>query len=158
MRLKPSPASRPAIAPRNAAAEVKIGLETYEMTSDLVRVVEGVDDPAVGICLDPANTVARLEHPRETIDQVAGHVVNLHVKDFSFAKARGLVGFSLSGCELGTGLLDRGYLYDLVCPGARGISQIVEHWLAWQGSEGATIETEERWTARSLLVMKELGD
>lgn len=149
-----------AIAPRYAAAGVKIGLETYEMfsTRDLVRVVEGVDDPAVGICLDPANTVARLEHPRETIDQVAEHVVNLHVKDFFFARAPGLVGFSLSGCELGTGLLDLGYLYERVRPGARGISQIVEHWLPWQGSEEATIETEERWTARSLFLMRELGE
>ena len=146
-----------AVAPRFADAGVKIGLETYEAfsTSDLVRVIAGVDDPGIGVCLDPANTVARLEHPRATIDQVAGHVVNLHVKDFAFERAPGLVGFALTGRELGAGMLDLEYLYDRVRPADHGISQIVEHWLPWQGDEVATVETEERWTEHSLAVMRD---
>ncbi len=146
-------------APRFRDAGVRLGLETYEVfsTEELVRVVEEVGDPALGVCLDPANTVARLEHPKQTIDRVVDHVVNLHVKDFAFRRAPGLVGFTLSGCELGTGLLDVEYLYDRVRPGTRGISQIVEHWLPWQGSGKATVDTEKRWTAHSLAVMGRLG-
>jgi len=148
-----------AVAPRYADAGVRIGLETYEVfaTSDLLRVVTGVGDPGIGVCLDPANTVARLEQPHATIDQVAEHVVNLHVKDFTFTRSPGLVGFALTGCELGTGLLDLGYLYDRVRPSERGISEIVEHWLPWQGDEVTTVETEERWTERSLAVMRGLA-
>ena len=146
-------------APRFADAGVRLGLETYEAcsTEELVRVVEEVGDPGVGICLDPANMVARLEHPSKTIDRAAAHVVNLHVKDFTFRRAPGLVGFSLVGCELGTGLLDVGYLYGRVRPRSRGISEIVEHWLPWQGSAQATVETEARWTAHSLAAMGRLG-
>ncbi len=148
-----------AAVPRFDDAGVRLGLETYEVfsTAELVRVIEEVGESALGVCLDPANTVARLEHPKETIDQVTDYVVNLHVKDFAFQRASGLVGFTLSGCELGTGLLDVEYLYARVRPEARGISQIVEHWLPWQGSAAATIEAEERWTERSLAVMASLG-
>lgn len=147
------------MAPRYADAGVTLALETYEAfpTSDLMRVICGVDNPAVGVCLDPANTVARLEHPRTTIDEVADHVVNLHVKDFAFERAAGLVGFTLTGCPLGTGLLDLAYLYERIRPVARGINQIVEHWLPWQGDEHSTLETEEHWTATSLSVMRQMS-
>jgi 3-oxoisoapionate decarboxylase len=103
--------------------------------------------------LDPANVVARLEDPHSAIDRTADYVVNLHVKDFRFEREPGLVGFSLTGCLLGTGQLGVEYLYQRVTPAQRGISQIVEHWLAWQGDEQSTLETERKWTAHSLATM-----
>ncbi len=96
------------LAARQFAAEgVRLCLETYEQvaTEDLVAIVEEVGEANLGICLDPANTVARLENPRQTIDRAADYVINLHVKDFRFERHPGLVGFSLTGCPLGTGLL-----------------------------------------------------
>jgi 3-oxoisoapionate decarboxylase len=144
--------------PHYAAADVTIGLETYEQvpTSDQVAIVEQIGEHHLGICLDAANVVARLENPRHTIDLVADYVVNLHVKDFRFERQAGLVGFSLSGCLLGTGQLDLGYLYERVEPGRRGISQIVEHWLPWQGDEHTTVRAEREWTAHSLATMRAL--
>jgi 3-oxoisoapionate decarboxylase len=135
---------------------VKLGLETYEQvaTEDLVAIVEEVGAANLGICLDPANVVARLENPRQTIDSAVDYVVNLHVKDFRFERQAGLVGFSLTGCLLGTGQLDLDYLYERVRPAERGISQIVEHWLPWQGDEATTLETERQWTAHSLVTMR----
>jgi sugar phosphate isomerase/epimerase len=147
------------VVSRYAECGVRLGLETYEVfpSADLVRVVEGVADPHVGICLDAANPVARLEHPRATIDLVAEHVVNLHVKDFRFERAPGLVGFALSGCPLGTGLLDLDYLYERVAPNRRGISQIVEHWLPWQVDEPTTVRLEQEWTMHSLSTMRAMS-
>jgi sugar phosphate isomerase/epimerase len=144
-------------APRFAADDVKLALETYEQvaTEDLVAVVQEVGETCVGICLDPANVVARLEDPRQIIDRTAGHVLNLHVKDFRFERQAGLVGFSLTGCLLGTGQLDLEYLYEKVRPVENGISQIVEHWLAWQGDEAVTLKTEREWTAHSLATMRQ---
>jgi sugar phosphate isomerase/epimerase len=114
-----------------------------------------VGEACLGICLDPANVVARLENPRQTIDRTADHVLNLHVKDFRFERQAGLVGFSLTGCLLGTGQLELDYLYERIRPVENGISQVVEHWLPWQQDEATTLRTEREWTAHSLVTMRQ---
>nr|BFF24635.1 hypothetical protein GCM10025732_26000 [Glycomyces mayteni] len=42
-----------------------LALETYEQvaTEKLVELVSAAGSPNIGVCLDPANVVARLEHP-----------------------------------------------------------------------------------------------
>jgi 3-oxoisoapionate decarboxylase len=141
-----------AVLPSYERAGVVLALETYEQisTARLVDVVESLDSPALGVCLDPANCVAALEHPRDTVERTAGHVVNLHVKDFSFSRQAGWVGFTLAGAPLGEGLLDLEHLFARVRPEERGISQVVEHWLVWQGDSATTCRVEDDWTRHSL--------
>ena len=131
---------------------VSIGLETYEQvsTNDLVRVVEGVASPFIGVCLDPANCVARLEMPADVIDRVAPYVVNMHIKDFTFTRQDGWVGFSLIGCPLGEGFLDYDAMIEKVKPDSKTISQIVEHWLPWQGTIEQTCQLEQQWTRHNI--------
>lgn len=59
--------------PAYESAGVSLALETYEQLSsrDLVTLVEAVGSPNLGICLDPANCVAALEHPKAVIDRCA---------------------------------------------------------------------------------------
>lgn len=132
--------------------DVRLGLETYEQvkTRDVLAVVDAIDSPALGICLDPGNCVAALEYPREVIDMAASRVVNLHIKDFAFARQEGWVGFTYSGCLLGNGLLDYDYLQQAVRPNENNINQIVEHWLPWQSNAEETCRLEEVWTRHSL--------
>lgn len=152
----PAEADLRAALPRYAAAGVTIALETYERvpSADLVALVERVDHPNLGICLDPANCVAALEHPDDVVDAAAPHVVNLHVKDFAFTRDEGWVGFRLAGAPLGEGALDLDRLFARVRPAERGISQIVEHWLPWQGDEDGTVALERRWTAHNLAYLR----
>ena len=145
------------LAARQFAADgVRLCLETYEQvaTEDLVAIVEEVAEANLGIRLDPANTVARLENPRHTIDRAADYVINLHVKDFRFERHPGLVGFSLTGCPLGTGLLESRIPVRQSPAYPRGVSQVVEHWLPWQGDEATTLRTEKQWTAQSLATIR----
>lgn len=139
--------------PRYADAGVTLGLETYEQvaTDDLVSVVRAVDDPHLGIVLDPGNSVARLERPVDVVAATAPYVVNIHVKDFAFTRRDGWVGFTYAGCPLGEGLLDHDGMVAAVRPAERGINQIVEHWLPWQ-DEGydATARLEHQWTQHSI--------
>lgn len=121
---------------------------------DLVSLVEAVGSPSLGICLDPANCVAALENPIDVIDRCAPYVTNLHVKDFSFTRRGGWVGFTLEGAELGTGLLDYDYLMTAVNPEARGINRIIEHWLPWQESFEVTSRLENHWNANNLAYMR----
>jgi 3-oxoisoapionate decarboxylase len=146
-----------AVLPAYERAGVVLALETYEQipTARLVDVVESLDSPALGVCLDPANCVAALEHPRDTVERTADHVVNLHVKDFSFSRQAGWVGFTLAGALLGQGMLDLAHLFARVRPEERGISQVVEHWLVWQGDSATTCRVEDAWTRHSLARLRE---
>ena len=157
-----SPDSRPTLAqaaewlrtalPAYEAAGVDLALETYEQvsTEDLVAVVERIDSPRLGICLDPANVVARLERPRDCVEQAAPYVKNVHVKDFAFARQPGWVGFTYGGAPMGEGLHDYPHLLETVRPRERGVNEVVEHWLSWQGDPETTVRTEREWTRRTI--------
>jgi sugar phosphate isomerase/epimerase len=138
--------------PAYEASGVVLALETYEQvaTDDLVDLVARVGSGSLGICLDPANVVARLELPRDCVAKAAPHAANVHVKDFAFDRQPGWVGFTYSGAPMGEGLHDYSHLLRTVRPRERGIDEIVEHWLPWQGDATTTIRTEREWTRRTL--------
>lgn len=138
--------------PAYESAGVTLALETYEQlaTADLIDVIERAGSDNLGICLDPANVVARLESPRECVERTAALTKNVHVKDFAFARQPGWVGFTYSGAQMGTGLHDYAHLLGAVNPRDRGINEIVEHWLPWQDDAATTIRTEREWTRTTL--------
>ncbi|MFF1829151.1 sugar phosphate isomerase/epimerase family protein [Paenarthrobacter sp. NPDC058040] len=140
------------VLPEFEEAGVRIAVETYEQvpTERILAVVKQLGSPYLGICSDPANTVAALEMPREVIDAVGPYVLNMHIKDFAFSRKQGWVGFTYSGAPLGEGLLDYDYMVEKIQPKTRNINQIVEHWLPWQDSEAETIRLENQWTQQSL--------
>lgn len=134
---------------------ITLALETYEQlpTATLLQIISAIDSPHIGICLDPANCVSALEHPKDVVDACAPRTVNLHVKDFAFARQEGWVGFTYSGAPLGDGLLDLDHELTAVYNGRHSEnapSAIVEHWLPWQGDLRTTVATERAWTDRTL--------
>lgn len=158
-----------ATLPRLEHTGITLALETYEQVSTrtLLGIVRMLDSEQVGICLDPANCVSALEHPKDVVESCADLTVSLHVKDFAFARQEGWVGFTYSGAPLGEGLLDLDHELDAVygetlgthassttaegpSGGRRCPSAIVEHWLPWQGDLRTTIATERAWTDRTL--------
>ncbi|WP_457809167.1 sugar phosphate isomerase/epimerase family protein [Kushneria sp. EE4] len=140
------------ILPALKAQQVTLALETYEQISveTLMQVIETLDDDHIGVCLDPGNCVAALELPETVIARTAGRVVNLHIKDFAFSRAPGWVGFQLTGCPLGEGLLPLEEMLEAVTPEARGINAILEHWLPWQRDEATTCAMEAQWTRHNM--------
>lgn len=157
-----SPDSRPTLAeaearlrralPAYEAAGVTLALETYEQvaTADLVALIESIGSEHLRICLDPANVVARLETPRACVEAAAALTGNVHVKDFAFDRQAGWVGFTYSGAPMGDGLHDYPHLLRAVRPHERGIDEIVEHWLPWQGDPRTTVDAERAWTRRTI--------
>ena len=144
------------VLPDYERAGVTLALETYEQVPGrtLVDIVEAVGSPQLGICLDPANSVAALEHPLDTIALAAPHVRNVHVKDFCFSRQDGWVGFSLVGCPLGEGLLPYDRLVEAVASQDGDVSQIIEHWLPWQGDSATSVRLEQRWTEHNLAYLR----
>jgi sugar phosphate isomerase/epimerase len=140
------------------ASGVTLALETYEQvaTDQLVSLVERIDSPNLGVCLDPANVVARLETPRSCVERAADMTVNVHSKDFAFARQPGWVGFTYSGAPMGRGLHDYPHLLATVRPRERGIDEIVEHWLPWQGDAETTMRIEREWTRTSIQYLRSI--
>lgn len=146
------------IEPELRERGVRLALETYEQVSStaLVEVVQAMASPVIGICLDPANTVANLELPADVTARCAPYVLNWHVKDFDFSRNPGWVGFFYSGTALGDGRLDYDGMRALLRPEERGINQIVEFWLPWQdqGTDAEqtrnTLRLEAEWTTTTL--------
>ncbi|GAA4433600.1 TIM barrel protein [Georgenia halophila] len=134
------------------SAGTTLALETYEQvpTRDLVALVERVGSDKLGICLDPANVVAGLELPRDAVELCGPLTRNVHAKDFAFARQDGWVGFTYGGAPMGQGLHDYPHLLAAVRPEQRGINEIVEHWLPWQGDIKTTVEAEIAWTVTAL--------
>lgn len=147
-----------AVLPAYEAAGVTLALETYEQvpTSALVDVVASVDSPWLGICLDPGNSVARFEHPRDVVERCAPYTRSWHVKDFDFTRSPGWVGFRYAGVPLGTGHLDYPGVRDALRVDARDINRIVEFWLPWQDAADGetdaetTVRTEREWTTTTI--------
>lgn len=163
--------------PRLENTGITLALETYEQlpTPVLLEVIAQLDSPLVGVCLDPANCVSALEHPKQVVESCASRTVNLHVKDFAFARQEDWVGFTFSGAPLGQGLLDLDHELSAVYgagtpgtgkrsasttgtatrPGRGSPSAIVEHWLPWQGDLETTVATERAWTERTLTALRD---
>jgi sugar phosphate isomerase/epimerase len=141
-----------AALPAFEASGIGLALETYEQvaTAGLVGLIERIDSPRLGVCLDPANVVARLELPRDCVEATAAHVKNVHVKDFAFARQPGWVGFTYGGAPMGEGLHDYPHLLETVRPRQNGVNEVVEHWLSWQGDAETTVRTEREWTRQTI--------
>jgi len=138
-----------------ANACVKLSIETYEMisTRDLVRTLERISNPWLGVCLDPANSLASLETPGEVIRTAAPFVSNVHVKDFGFGRREGGSGFEVTGRRLGDGQLNYHSMLDAIEWQGTDINFILEHWLPWQGSLADTCATESEWTRHGVTLL-----
>lgn len=147
------------VLPAYEDAGVTLGLETYEQvpSADLVALVERIGSPALGICLDPGNAVAGLEHPADVVRRCAPHVVNLHVKDFRFTRAESMVGFAFAGAPLGQGLLDYDAMVDALDAAGRQVNHVVEHWLPRQTTLAETCALESSWVDASVAWLRARG-
>lgn len=119
------------------AIENHFGLTPYE----LARLVETIDDPLVGICLDPLNSISRLVGPRETVRLLAPHAVSIHAKDAVVRRQQ--TGFYVAGCSLGEGLVDFGGMLEEVRRAGRSPNLLVEGWMDPREDEAATLAAEE---------------
>ncbi len=117
-------------------------------------LMERIDDPRVGICLDPVNNLAQGESTNDVFAALGAYTVNFHCKDYTIRRKPSGLGFDVEGCAVGGGLLNvprcRGLLGD------RDLSYIVELWTPWQGDIKATCALECEWADRSAEYLKTL--
>lgn len=128
-----------------------IVIENYELVpvQSILSVIKKVNSENLLICLDPANSVAALEMPKEVIKRLAPLTRNLHVKDFTFSREDGWVGFKYSGTNLGDGLLDIDYLLSEVLKSSYINSAVIELWVPMESTIEETVNKETKWREQS---------
>jgi sugar phosphate isomerase/epimerase len=87
------------------AHPILVGIENHKdfHAQELVALLQALDTPRIGACVDFGNNVALLESPLETMKALAPFAVTTHVKDMAVRRTDD--GFELSEVPLGDGLL-----------------------------------------------------
>jgi sugar phosphate isomerase/epimerase len=87
------------------AHPILVGIENHKdfHSQELATLLQTLDTPRIGACVDFGNNVALLESPLETMKALAPFAVTTHVKDMAVRRIDD--GFELSEVPLGEGLL-----------------------------------------------------
>lgn len=134
---------------------VTLAIESHGLYSAawLRALVDRIDNPRVGVCLDAANNLSQGESFREVLGQLGARTVNFHCKDIQIRRKPHMLGFDVEGVPCGEGLLDLPLALDTL---PEGISWVIEMWTPWQGDLAQTVRTERSWAARSVRALRVL--
>ena len=112
------------------------------------RIVDEIDEPNVGVCLDPINSIAMLASPMEAIELLSPFAMSVHVKDASIRRLH--TGFYIYGTEVGEGDMDIDHLISSVRGNGMKPNLLVECWMDKRESEELTLSMEEQWIQRGM--------
>lgn len=96
---------------------IKIGLENheYETSEELVRVVEQVNSPWVGLHFDFGNAMMAWEHPEQAARKMAPYTVTTHFKDHIVIPCEDdAFGHVVCGIPIGEGNIDLRKCLDII--------------------------------------------
>jgi len=145
------------IVPVLHATGVTLAIENhFELhPAELAQLIKAINDPLVGVCLDPLNSLSRLVGPAETIAILATLAVSVHIKDGRAMRQN--TGFYIGGCPLGEGLLDVPGLLMAVRTAGQSPNLLVESWMDRLDSESATLTQEEAWVSHGIAYLRQLS-
>lgn len=112
------------------------------------RIMEEVDSPFVGICLDCANSLGVGEGFREVVSALAPYAVNFHLKEVSIRRKYHMMGFDVEGKPFGEGALPLEWMLSQLPEKCR--TAILEQWTPPESDINKTIEKELDWAKRSI--------
>ncbi len=151
-------ASLRAALPNLKSAGVTLAIENHDRfkARTLAQIVEAVDDPAVGICLDTVNSFGALEGPDVVVTALGPYVVSLHIKDFIVRRLPHQMGFEVTGAPAGQGMLDVPWLLEALRGCGCSFNAVIETWPPPQEQMSATIAQEQTWVQQSAVYLRTL--
>jgi len=131
---------------------VTLAIENHDRFSvnEFIHILEAIDSPFVGICLDTVNSFGALEGPQAVVEALAPWTVNLHVKDFNIRRADHMMGFTIEGTPAGMGRLDIPWLLEVLKSHGRQVNAILELWTPPELDLRATVQKEATWAKESI--------
>jgi sugar phosphate isomerase/epimerase len=145
------------VLPEYARAGVCLAIENHDRfpARVLAEILDALDSPAVGICLDTANSLGCGEGLDTLLPILGPRVVNLHVKDFRAERLPHQKGFVIGGCPTGDGLVDVPRLLTALRSHGRDPNAIVELWVSPLASLDETIAQEAAWVEKSVRCLRQ---
>jgi sugar phosphate isomerase/epimerase len=146
------------IMPEFESAGITLAVENHDRfkAQTLAEIIEAVQSPNIGICLDTVNSFGALEGPDVVIETLGRYVVNLHVKDFTIARLSHNMGFSLIGTPAGQGMLDVPVLLKRLHDFGRDFNAILEVWTPFSDDVATTTANEATWVAASIDYLRKI--
>jgi sugar phosphate isomerase/epimerase len=137
-------------------AGVCLAIENHDRfpSAMLAEILDRVDSPCAGICLDTANSIGCLEGVETVVDVLGARTVNLHIKDFRIFRPNHQKGFIVEGTPAGQGQLDIPRLLTRLQSSARNLNAILELWPPPEVDGAATIAKEHDWAAESVRYLR----
>ena len=147
-----------AIMPEFESAGIILAVENHDRfkAQKLAEIIEAVQSPNIGICLDTVNSFGALEGPDVVIATLGRYVVNLHVKDFTIARLSHNMGFLLTGTPAGQGVLDIPTLLRRLQDFGREFNAILEVWTPFTSEVETTIANEANWVEASIDYLRKI--
>jgi sugar phosphate isomerase/epimerase len=103
-----------AAAPAAEAAGIKIAVENHcdSFSEEILWLLDLVDHPAVGACIDTVNALMVMEDPMQAIANLAPRAFTNHFRDDRIEFQR--YGFKLTGTAVGEGDIDIQKAYEII--------------------------------------------
>jgi len=103
-----------AAVPAARDAGVKIAVENHcdSFSAEILWLLDRVDDPIVGACIDTVNALMVMEDPMQAIENLAPRAYTNHFRDDRIVFQR--YGFTLTGTAVGDGDIDMRRAYELI--------------------------------------------
>lgn len=140
------------IVPAFQNAGVSLAIENHDRfpAAKLAEIIERVGSPALGICLDTANSLGCGEDVFTVLKVLHPWVVNVHVKDFLPRRLPHHKGFIIDGCPAGQGALDMPALFAELRRLPHDPNVILELWPPPEPALAESIAKEAAWTRQSI--------
>ncbi|GAB4445704.1 MAG: sugar phosphate isomerase/epimerase [Chloroflexi bacterium OHK40] len=132
-----------AVRPLAEAHGVAVAVENHQdvTAAELLRIVETVGGPAIGVTFDPVNALVVAEDPLAALAALGPHIRNIHLADYLAYPSR--EGWRLVRCALGEGDLNLGRLFEQIAANAPEAPCQIE--LASHSARHVRILTDAWW-------------
>ncbi len=136
---------------------VCIAVENHDRfkARELAWMIQKIDSPNTGICLDTVNSFGALEGPEFVIAELSPYTVNLHIKDFDITRIDNKMGFTIQGSPAGYGRLDAAMILEEIRKKGRNPDVILEQWTPFEQTVEKTIQREMAWAEKGIEYLKD---
>ena len=113
VHLKTVAAQLKAVAPSAEAEGIRLAVENHcdTFSEEILWLLDRVDNPAVGACVDTVNALMVMEDPMQAIENLAPRAYTNHFRDDRIELQR--YGFKLTGTAVGAGDIDMQRAYQI---------------------------------------------
>jgi sugar phosphate isomerase/epimerase len=146
------------VLPAFEGAGVTLAIENHDRfpSATLAEILDRLDSPCTGICLDTANSLGCLENIETVLEVLGPRTVNLHIKDFEIFRPPHQKGFIIEGRPAGQGRLDIPRLLARLRALGRDPNAILELWPPPAADNATAAAKEAIWAEESVRYLRRL--